>query len=224
MAKELVLNQAVNRWELNKKRSVGPVSQWIRETAPQKVGDWENSYLQKLAEKLKTDGIDINPNEYLNGLGQKLYIKITEVIHAEIEEVTEDDCINYIRNLIINRTYDGYQTEITTIYGQLQRFLGETIQPAPDQWDRGYNVDFFIKINNSYIGLQIKPVTYEQIPDLHKWKNWLGKSHAKFTKKFGGKVLTIFSIKEGKTKKIHNSEIIEEIKSEIARLQDTNEP
>lgn len=54
----------------------------------------------------------MSPEEYLEYLGKKLYVKITEVIQAEIEEVTEEDCIRYIYNLVINRTYDGYLTEV----------------------------------------------------------------------------------------------------------------
>ncbi len=44
MAKEWILNQAMNRWGLNKKRSVGPVSALIRKCAPKNVGDWERYY------------------------------------------------------------------------------------------------------------------------------------------------------------------------------------
>jgi len=60
---------------------------------------------------------------------------LIEVIQAEIEEVTEEDCFQYIYNLVINRTFDGYQTEIKTIYGKLQRDLGVKIEPAPDECD-----------------------------------------------------------------------------------------
>ena len=76
-----------------------------------------------------------------------------------MNEVTEADCINYMYNLVINRTFDGYMTEIQTIYGQLQQLVGVEIKPAPDEWDRGYNVDFFIEVNGKYIGLQIKPAS-----------------------------------------------------------------
>lgn len=69
---------------------------------------------------LKQKGINLSPQEYIQDLGQKLYTKITEVIQAEIEEVTEEDCLQYIYNLLINRTFDGYQAEIKTIYGGLQ--------------------------------------------------------------------------------------------------------
>lgn len=75
-------------------------------------------------------------------LDKKLYVKITEVVRAEVDEITEQDCIDYMIKLVIDRTYDGYITEIQTIYGQLQEILNVKIDPAPDEWDRLFNVDF----------------------------------------------------------------------------------
>ena len=200
MAKEWILNMATNRWGLNKKKSVGPVSQWIRECSPRTVEEWEAFYYKKLADFLKNRGISMSPKEYIEDLGRKLYVKITEVIQAEIEEVTEEDCIEYIYNLVINRTFDGYLTEIKTIYGKLQRELRELgveieIKPAPDEWDRLYNVDFYIQVGGKCIGLQIKPITYDQTLEIYRWREWLEKTHKKFEKNFGGKVFIVFSIK-----------------------------
>ena len=219
MTKEWILNMATNRWGLNKKNSVGPVSLWIRECAPKTINSWESFYYNKLAEMLKQKGISLTPQEYIQDLGRKLYIKITEVIQSEIDEVSEEDCFQYIHNLVISRTYDGYQTEIKTIYGQLQQILKVPIQPAPDEWDRLYNVDFYIEIDNKYIGLQIKPITYEQTPEVYRWKEWLGKTHDKFERDKGGKVFIIFSIKREGKKVIYNPEVIDEIKKEIHRLR-----
>ena len=56
MAKEWILNMATNRWGLNKKSSVGPVSQWIRECSPRIIKDWEDFYYKKLADFLKNKG------------------------------------------------------------------------------------------------------------------------------------------------------------------------
>lgn len=51
----------------------------------------------------------------LKELGERLYAKIKEVVIPEWEaafrELTEQDCIDYIYNLTINRTYDGYLRE-----------------------------------------------------------------------------------------------------------------
>jgi hypothetical protein len=208
MPKEWILNQGMNRWGLNKKNSVGPVSELIRKCAPKRLEDWERYYYEKAY-----------PKEYLEDLGRKLYVKITEVIQSEVAEVTEQDCIRYIKEVVINRTFEGYQTEIQTIYGQLQDVLGLPIKPAPDEWDRLYNVDFFIEVNGKYIGLQIKPVTFEHTFEDYKWREMQEITHLKFQKNHGGKVFIVFSIKEGEKKRIKNTEVIDEIRKEIERLR-----
>ncbi len=48
MSKEWILNIATNRWGLNKKSNVGPVSQWIRECAPKSLEDWKHFYYKNL--------------------------------------------------------------------------------------------------------------------------------------------------------------------------------
>jgi hypothetical protein len=67
-------------------------------------------------------------------------VKITEVIQSEVADLTEQDCIDYMIQLVIDRTFDGYMTEIQTIYGQLQKILGVPIEAAPDEWDRLFRV------------------------------------------------------------------------------------
>jgi hypothetical protein len=207
MPKEWILNSAINRWGLQKKNKVGAVSDEIRKCSPKTVSDWETYYYKNVHRK-----------DDLIGIGKTLYIKITEVLPAEIESVTEQDCIDYVVNLVINRTFDGYMTEKTTIYGQLQDILGVKIEPAPDEWDRLYNVDFFIRIKDKHIGLQIKPAGYAYIPQIIKEHQIQAETHKKFTAQFGGKVFYVISIKDGDKKKIHNTEVIEEIKAEINKL------
>lgn len=209
MAKEWILNSAINRWGLQKKRMVGAVSEEIRKCSPKTVEDWEKYYYKI-----------VYPKKHLIEIGKKLYIKITEVLRAEIDDITEEDCINYVVNLVINRTFDGYLTEKKTIYEQLQDILDLKIEPAPDEWDRLFNVDFFIKIKDKYLGLQIKPASYAFIPQIINERKHQDSTHKKFTAKYGGKVFYIISMKEGDKKKIYNTEIIEEIQREIERLKD----
>ena len=218
MAKEWILNLATNRWGLNKKRSVGPVAAWIREAAPKSEQEWEEAYYERLAEMLCERGVPLSPQEYLRNLGERLFVKVTEVVRAEVDEVTLEDCQSYIRNLVIHRTYEGYRREIDTIYGQLEDALGVHIKPASDEIDRRYNVDFVIEMGKHLIGLQIKPITYEQMPEAHRWQSWMASSHSRFTEKFGGKVFVVFSVREGRKKRIANPEVIEAIRNEIQRL------
>lgn len=209
MAKEWILNSAMNRFQLNFKRNVGPTSESIRQCAPKTIEEWREYYFK-----------NVKPKEHIESLGKKLYIKITEVIQAEVEEITEQDCIDYLLQLVIDRTFDGYMTEIRTIYGQLEKELGLKIEPAPDKWDRLYNVDFFIKIKEQFIGIQIKPVNQGiQLSQIFKEKGLQQETHAKFSKEYGGKVFYIYSSKSGDKKVIMNKEVIGEIQQEIERLK-----
>ncbi len=200
---ELVANR-----HLDVERMVGAASEEIRKRAPKYLKDWEECYYKNVYSK-----------QHLEELGRRLYIKITEVCQAEIESIAEEDCINFIINLVIGRTYDGYQSEIQTIYGQLQEALNIKVEPAPDEWDRRYNIDFFIKVKNKYIGLQIKPAGYAYITQIINELEFQKKTHEKFTAKYGGKVFYIISVKEGKKKVIYNPKVIEKIMEEIERLK-----
>ena len=190
MAKEWILNSAMNRFQLNFKRNVGAVSDEIRKCNPKSIEEWKEYYF-----------INVRDNAHIESLGRKLYVKIGEVIAAEVENITEEDCINYMFNMVINRTFDGYMTEIKTIYGQLQQILKCKIEPAPDEWDRLFNVDFYIKINEHYIGLQIKPASgVSHIPQIFKERALQEKTHKKFQTQYGGKGFYIIFIKNGNKK------------------------
>ena len=110
------------------------------------------------------------------------------------------------------------------MYWQLGGMLNVAVEPAPDEWDRLFNVDFYIQINEKYIGLQIKPVnTGIQLPEIHKEYALQYETHKKFTTKFGGKVFYIFSKKLNDKKEIVNKEVINEIQQEIIRLKTTEQ-
>lgn len=111
-------------------------------------------------------------------------------------------------------------TEIKTVYGVLEKELEVKIEPAPDEWDRLFNVDFFIKVKENYIGIQIKPVNQGiQLSQIFKEKDLQNKTHEKFSRQYGGKVFYIFSSKIGEKKEIRNKEVIDEIRQEIERLK-----
>ncbi len=208
MAKEWILNSAMNRFQLNFKRNVGPTSESIRKCSPKTLEEWREYYFSNVKTK-----------DHIIDLGKKLYVKITEVIQSEVAEISEQDCVDYMIQLVIDRTYDGYMTEIQTIYGQLQKILNVQIHPAPDDWDRLFNVDFFIQVGEKYIGLQIKPVNSGiQLPEIFKEYSLQAETHQKFTEVFGGKVFYLFSAKVGEKKEIQNKGVIEEISQEIKRL------
>lgn len=216
MAKEWILNSAMNRFKLNSKRNVGPTSKEIRKCGPKEKDDWENYYFE-----------NVRSEEHIEESGKRLYEKIKKILPKEIEQITEDDCIQYMHEVVINRTFKGYMTEIGVIYENLQDKLNVKIEPASDEWDRVYNVDHYIKIKNKYIGLQIKPVRGDltgeisHIMQIFTEQRIQAKSHVKFREKFGGEVFYIYSTKKNKKYLIVNEEIIPEIIEEIKRLENS---
>lgn len=216
--RETLLNYGMNRWGLNKAQSVGPTSELIRNCAPANYQAWVEYYFSHAVQK-KKGGMRIT-REYLHELGEDLYLRLSENVHSELECITEEECIDYVYNLVINRTYEGYTTEIETIYGQLEKALGRKIEAAPDEWDRTLAVDFYIKVKECcFVGIQIKPIsTYNSI-NQYQWIEQNRNNHKRFTEKYNGKVFFVFSRKNAQGKKqIENIEVIEDIKQEIERL------
>jgi hypothetical protein len=218
--RETLLNYGMNRWGLNKAHSVGSTSELIRTCAPTKYEEWEEFYFTKAKQK-KKDGLNIT-REFITGLGQTLYVKLSEVVQSELVSITEEECVDYAYNLVLNRTYEGYRTEIETIYGQLEGAIERKIEPAPDNWDRSYSVDFFVQVGEKFIGIQIKPIASGQALNRYQWIEMHMINHQRFESDFGGKVFFVYSTKSstGK-KKIYNTEVIEQIREEIQRLENS---
>jgi len=216
--REALLNYAMNRWGLNKAASVGPTSELIRRCGPRSYEDWEEFYFREARQK-KRDGLSIT-REFLTDLGRRLYVKLSEVVHSELAEIQEEECIEYVFNLVLNRTYEGYRTEVETIYGQLQDALEVRILPAPDEWDRSYCVDFHIEVREKHVGLQIKPISSGIALDQYQWDTMHAESHQRFTRDFGGRVFFVYSVKEGTKKRIANADVIDEIRAEITCLRE----
>jgi len=215
--RETLLNWVMNRWALNKAHSVGPTSELIRRCLPKTFEEWEAFYFGNAVQK-KRNGIRVT-REYIEELGRRLYVKLSEVVRSELMSITEQECIDYAYNLVLNRTYEGYLSEIDTVYGQLEAALGTKIHPAPDEWDRTYNVDFYIAVGEKRVGIQIKPTTSGLALNHYQWEKMHEVNHKRFEAKFGGKVFFVYSIKSGKKKVIHNPEVVGEIAAEIERLR-----
>lgn len=105
--KEFILNYAMNRWQLNHKRNVGPTSDSIRKCSPESIEEWSEYYYS-----------NIKSYEHIESLGERLYEMIAEVLPFEtrfhpdlIKSINKEDCKSYMHNLVINRTYNGYKRE-----------------------------------------------------------------------------------------------------------------
>jgi len=64
----------------------------IRKCSPKTLEEWREYYFNHVKSK-----------EHIEDLGKKLYVKITEVIQSEVADITEQDCIDYMTQLVIDR-------------------------------------------------------------------------------------------------------------------------
>tara|TARA_Y100000589_G_C27154103_1_gene630100 strand:- start:833 stop:1177 length:345 start_codon:yes stop_codon:yes gene_type:complete len=104
---EFVLNNVMNRFQLNQKKNVGSTSDSIREYKPSSMEEWEEYYYENIRSK-----------NHIDGLGERLYQKISEIVSKEnrfhpklISQIDERMCIEYMHNLVINRQWNGYARE-----------------------------------------------------------------------------------------------------------------
>jgi len=161
----------------------------------------------------------VRPKDHIAELGKRLYVKITEVIRHEIEEITIDDCIRYMHEMVIARTFQGYCTEITNVYGRLQAELGLTIRQAPDDWDRLSMLIFTLRSTTSSSESR-SSLSMTQHKYHKSTRNEACRKRAipNSQRNTAAGVLRVFS-KGGRERTIANPEVIEEMQCEIERLK-----
>lgn len=220
--KEKVLNYASNTYQLTRPSKVGEVMALIRECQPKALDEWKKFYFEKAYTK-KKDSVKIT-KETLDELGERLYAKITEVVipewKAAFEDLTLEDCKEYIYQVTIVRTFDGFLLEKSVVNDGLAKIFPEIeFKESDPELDHAGDIDYLGKVGNKYFGIQIKPITANANFGNYKISERMSESFNDFEEKFGGKVFIIFSARTGNKKDIVNKEVIKEIRKEIDRLK-----
>lgn len=164
------------------------------------------------------DTIIRNP-KIVEELGELLYVKIKEIVIPEwteaFNQLTLQDCVDYIINLTINRTYDGFIREKSVIEDNLAKtFPNVKFEESDPELDHAGDIDYLGWVGKKAFGIQIKPVTAKANFGNYSATERMRASFDDFTKKFGGQVFIVFSIVD----KINNEEVIQQIANEIKRL------
>lgn len=222
--KEKVLNYASNTYQLTRPSKVGAVMALIRECQPKALEEWEKYYFEKAYTKSK-EPVKITP-ETLNELGERLFAKITEVVIPEwtaaFEALTLEDCKEYIYEVTIVRTYDGFLLEKSVVNdGLAKQFPDVVFEESDPELDHAGDIDYIGRVGNKAFGIQIKPITANANFANYNITDRMSKSFQDFEKKYGGKVFVVFSSRSGNKKDIVNKEIVDEIEKEIERLKMT---
>jgi len=130
--------------------------------------------------------------------------------------LAQQDCVDYIYELTIHRTFDGYLAEKSVVHDTLAKEFPDIVFEETDpDLDHAGDIDFIGKVGNKAFGLQIKPITAHASLGNFSVTARMEQSFRDFEERFGGKVFMVFSVED----KIRNKEVIAEIKQEIERLK-----
>jgi len=220
--KEKVLNYTSNAYQLTRPNKVGAVMELIRECQPKTFEEWRDFYFKKAYTKSKKQPLKVT-QEILDELGIRLYEKIIEVVIPEWTEafskITLQDCHDYIYEVTIPRTYDGFITEKSVINENLTKAFPDVVFEESDaDLDHAGDIDYIGRVGNKAFGIQIKPVTANANFGNYKPSERMQANFEAFEEKYGGKVFIIFSTKVKNKKEIQNKGVIAEIVAEIERL------
>ncbi len=179
--------------------------------------EWERWYFENATSEGKTP-IKIT-RESLEELGERLYVKIKEIVIPEwtaaFKQLTLRDCIDYIYNFTINRTYDGFIREKSVIEDNLAKIFPDiNFEESLPELDHAGDIDYLGWVGDHAFGIQIKPVTARANFGNYSATERMKASFDDFTIKYGGQVFVVFSIDD----KIKNEEVTEQISNEIRRL------
>ncbi len=216
--KEKVLNYTCQTYQLSRPNKVGAVMSLIRECQPKNIEEWKTWYFEN-ALTFGKNSFKVT-KESLEELGERLYQIIRGIVIPEWEEafnnLTKEDCHNYIYNLTINRTFDGYVREKSVVWDNLAKKFPEIrFEESEPELDHAGDIDYLGFVNDSKaFGIQIKPVTAQSNFGNYSVSERMKASFENFESDYGGKVFIVYSL-DGE---IGNKDIIAQISSEIKRL------
>lgn len=211
---EHILNYTTQRWQLTRPSKVGAVMELIRKCQPKNFETWVKYYWENAQTKSKPS-IKINKkihNELANKLFKKIQIVKKEFLSA-FDKINLEICKDYISNVTLNRTYNGYNLEKFVIYKNLVDIFPKIkFEESDSNLDQSGDIDFIGKVENKNmtIGIQIKPITTQNNFGNYNIEDRMKKNFKKFEKKYKGKVYIIYST----NKEIVNKKIINIIKKD----------
>lgn len=133
-----------------------------------------------------------------------------------LSQITVQDCIDYVYEVTIHRTYDGFMREKSVVNDNLaKKFPDIKFEESDAELDHAGDIDYLGWVGDRAFGIQIKPITAQSNFGNYSVSERMKASFEGFTDHFGGKVFIIFCEKE----EIKNKEIIGQIAEEIKRLR-----
>lgn len=136
------------------------------------------------------------------------------------KKITLQDCIDYIYEVTLVRTYNGFLLEKSVINDNLAKLFPDVeFEESDSDLDHSGDIDYIGKVGEHAFGIQIKPTTARSNFGNYSISDRMSANFEEFEEEYGGRVFIIFSAKVGNKKEILNKDVVEEIRKEIERLK-----
>lgn len=128
------------------------------------------------------------------------------------------DYLDYIFDLTINRSFDGFIREKSVVEDNLAKeFPQVKFEESDPELDHAGEIDYLVWIKDKAFGIQIKPVTIKSNFGNYSATERMKASFVNFIRQYGGQVFVVYSLDD----KIKNTEVLAQIAAEIERLTNT---
>lgn len=210
MGKEYHLNAAVNRFGFNKRKYVGNLNELISSATPLELKQWEEFYFT-----------EVHSEKEIAEIGKELFNRLQVVIIPEIKSITEKDCQQYLRSLIIDRTFDGRRTRFEILRKDLLRLTGKQFNFLPDHpedWRfRTYRIDYYHLDTDRdlLVGMKVCPYSMatSQDPTVRRALKEIQEAHRDAEEKKAGYFFILYYTGTSANYGIQNPEMLDEIRS-----------
>lgn len=201
MAKEKDLNHYYNIGKFNHPSRIGYMMKMIRDVKPITEDEWKMWYLD-----------NVHDEQFIKETASEMYQIIPEHMN-----VREDECFDYVNDVMFHRTFKGYNKEKLALK-VLREVVSPNVQESPAEWDTKFFIDFYVYGNRkNLIGMQLKPDTF--FTGHYQYKvDIKGKMDA-FCREYNAKAY-ILTYDSEKSKEINEIEftdpkVIEEIRNQL---------
>ncbi len=216
MGKQIHLNAATNRFQLNQKKAVGDVSVLISMASPYTEKDWEEYYFSHSKSRKEVED-----------LGSRLFTRIQDTILPEIKSISEQDCKDYIKDLLIKKTFEGRKARYQILYGQLFGETGKSFKFLPNdanEWPknaedwriRTFHIDYFHYDVDAdlLIGIKVCPqsMALSSDPTVVQARRGIEQTHHEWEQKEAGRFFILYYVGDKDQARIINTEVLLEIR------------
>jgi len=211
---ESILNKTAVDHQLTRPSNVGPTIELLYHFNPKSINEWEEIFYKHSVQK-KKNGKGIRVDEkYLEQVGDKLFQLLNEKIYPLIleakNELTSEDCRNFIKDVVIRRSFEGYLAE-KDVVDQINIALDGDIDFNKDPELEPINIDAYgqSRKTGKLIGVSVKPLSYKKQDSFGKDES-LKKSWESWEKKNNSKIFIVYysKKKDGQKKVIEDKDLL----------------